>query len=69
MAITATLPVARILITDDEETQRSGLAAIIRSWGFATDTAADGQEALEKLLADPISVLITDLKNAPPGRL
>jgi len=62
MAITATLPVARILITDDEETQRSGLAAIIRSWGFATDTAADGQEALDKLLADPISVLITDLK-------
>jgi DNA-binding NtrC family response regulator len=62
MAVTATAPVARILIADDEEAQRNGLASIIRSWGFAADTAADGQEALEKLLGDSISVLITDLK-------
>jgi len=62
MAVTATLPSARILIADDEEAQRNGLASMIRSWGFGTDTAADGQEALEKLLADPASVLITDLK-------
>jgi DNA-binding NtrC family response regulator len=62
MAVTATLPSARILIADDEEAQRNGLASIIRSWGFGTDTAADGQEALEKLLATPFSVLITDLK-------
>lgn len=62
MAITATLPVARILIADDEENQRTGLAAMIRGWGFATDTASDGQEALDKLLAEPASVLLTDLK-------
>ncbi|HEU0124235.1 MAG TPA: sigma-54 dependent transcriptional regulator [Bryobacteraceae bacterium] len=60
--MTATLPTARILIADDEESQRNGLASMIRGWGFATETAADGQEALEKLLADPASVLITDLK-------
>ncbi|MFN0101285.1 MAG: sigma-54-dependent transcriptional regulator [Bryobacteraceae bacterium] len=62
MAVTATLPTARILIADDEEAQRNGLASMIRSWGYGADTAADGQEALEKLLAEPISVLITDLK-------
>jgi len=62
MAVTATLPSARILIADDEEAQRNGLASMIRSWGFSTDTAADGQEALEKLLAEPVSVLISDLK-------
>ncbi len=62
MAVTATLPTARILIADDEEAQRNGLASIIRSWGFGTETAADGQEALEKLMADPAAVLITDLK-------
>ena len=62
MAVTATLPSARILIADDEEAQRNGLASMIRGWGFSTDTAADGQEALEKLLADQVSVLITDLK-------
>jgi DNA-binding NtrC family response regulator len=62
MAVTATIPTARILIADDEETQRNGLASMIRSWGFAADTAADGQEALEKLGNDAASVLITDLK-------
>jgi DNA-binding NtrC family response regulator len=62
MAITATLPVARILIADDEETQRVGLAAMVRGWGFHADTASDGQEALEKLIAAPSSVLLTDLK-------
>ncbi|MCX6585930.1 MAG: sigma-54 dependent transcriptional regulator [Acidobacteria bacterium] len=62
MAITATLPVARVLIADDEENQRTGLAAMIRGWGFAADTAADGQEALDKLLAQPATVLLTDLK-------
>jgi len=62
MAVTAILPIARVLIADDEEAQRNGLASMVRAWGFAADTAADGQEALEKLLADPASVLITDLK-------
>jgi DNA-binding NtrC family response regulator len=62
MGVTATIPSARILIADDEEAQRNGLASMIRSWGFAAETAADGQEALEKLVNDPASVLITDLK-------
>ena len=34
---------------------------MIRSWGFAVETAADGLEALEKLAAMPIHVLVTDL--------
>ncbi len=62
MAVTAILPSARILIADDEEAQRMGLASMLRGWGFAADTAADGQEALEKLMSEPFSVLITDLK-------
>jgi len=62
MAVTAILPIARVLIADNEDAQRNGLASMVRAWGFAADTAADGQEALEKLLADPASVLITDLK-------
>ncbi len=62
MAVTATLPTAKVLIADDEEAQRNGLASMIRGWGFATETAADGQEALEKLMGESFSVLITDLK-------
>src|SRR5215210_567233 len=52
---------ARVLIVDDEESQRNGLASMVSSWGFIADTAADGQDALEKLGAGPTQVLVTDL--------
>jgi DNA-binding NtrC family response regulator len=46
---------------DDEEAQRNGLASMISSWGFAAETAADGQEALDKLAVSAPHVLVTDL--------
>src|SRR5918994_549554 len=52
---------ARVLIVDDEETQRNGLASMITSWGFAAETATDGQDALEKLNNGAVQVLVTDL--------
>ena len=52
----------RILIVDDEEAQRNGLASIVRAWGFQTETASDGQDALEKLALFTPSVILTDLK-------
>jgi DNA-binding NtrC family response regulator len=55
------IPHARILIADDEENQRAGLAKMIQSWGYAVETAADGQEALDKLGQNPFHVLVTDL--------
>ncbi len=58
---TSTGPATRVLIVDDEEYQRSGLASMVSSWGFGVETAADGQEALDKLAAGPIHVLVTDL--------
>jgi DNA-binding NtrC family response regulator len=51
----------RVLIADDEENQRSGLAGMISSWGFTTETACDGREALEQLAAFEPHVLLTDL--------
>ena len=42
-------PATRVLIVDDEEYQRAGLASMVSSWGFAAETAGDGQEALDKL--------------------
>src|SRR5215813_5550018 len=42
-------PVSRVLVVDDEESQRTALASMIRLWGYAVETASDGQEALEKL--------------------
>ena len=52
---------AKVLIVDDEESQRVGLATMVASWGFAVATAADGQEALDKLAEDAVQVLVTDL--------
>jgi len=51
----------RVLIVDDEESQRNGLASMVSSWGFAAETAADGQEALDKLATFAAHVMVTDL--------
>ena len=51
----------RVLIVDDEASQRSGLAAMVTAWGMQPETAADGNEALLKLADFPADVVITDL--------
>jgi DNA-binding NtrC family response regulator len=51
----------RVLVVDDEENQRTGLANMISAWGYETRTAADGQEALEILAEFPAEVMVTDL--------
>ncbi len=52
----------KILIVEDEENERTGLAELISAWGYRTDTAADGLEGLEKAAAWSPSLVITDLK-------
>ncbi len=52
---------ARVLVVDDEENQRTALAGMIGLWGYAVETAIDGQDALEKLAAFHADVIITDL--------
>jgi len=53
--------VARILIVDDDETDRVGLAAILQQAGHTVLTAADGDEALETFLAQRIHLVVTDM--------
>jgi CheY-like chemotaxis protein len=50
----------RVLLADDDENQRAGFAKMIQSWGIAVETAADGQQALDKLSQRPVRVLVTD---------
>src|SRR5438270_13301135 len=52
----------KILIVEDEENERTGLSELISSWGYATDTARDGQEGHEKIGAWSPTIVITDLK-------
>ena len=54
-------PLIRVLVVDDEDDQRQLLAEIVSALGFAVDTAADGQEAMEAQAASPADVIVTDL--------
>jgi DNA-binding NtrC family response regulator len=51
----------RVLIVDDEENQRLGLASMVAGWGYQAQTACDGVDALEKLASFPAEVMVTDL--------
>src|ERR1039457_3744675 len=52
----------RVLIVEDEENERTGLAELVSGWGYRTDTAADGVAALQKIPAFAPSIVITDVK-------
>jgi len=54
--------VDKILIVEDEPNARTGLAELIASWGYRTDTAADGIDGLDRVLQWSPSIVITDLK-------
>ncbi len=51
----------KVLIVDDEPSQRAGLAAMVSAWGMTPETAAEGNEALEKLNHFAADVILTDL--------
>src|SRR5882757_1547745 len=52
----------RVLIVEDEENERTGLAELVSAWGYKTETARDGMEGLEKVASFSPSVILTDLK-------
>jgi len=53
---------ARILIVDDEENMRNTLAAVLKRQGYATETAASGEEAVSLAERAAFDLIITDLK-------
>ena len=50
-----------VLIVDDESSQRTGMAGMVKAWGMTAETASDGREALEKLETFDADVIVTDL--------
>jgi CheY-like chemotaxis protein/nitrogen-specific signal transduction histidine kinase len=61
------LPSMKVLIADDNVTCRDMLAHRLSNWGLATDTAADGQQALEMLrnaasCGQPFELALLDLQ-------
>ena len=52
----------KVLVVEDEENERTGLAELISAWGYRTDTAKDGLEGLEKVAAWSPGIVVTDFK-------
>jgi CheY-like chemotaxis protein len=53
---------ARILIVEDEENERAGLAELIEQWGYQVETARNGLEGLEKIRPFKPDIILTDVK-------
>jgi len=51
----------KILIVDDESSARTGLAMLVSSWNFKTESAEDGERALAVIPEFEPDVVITDL--------
>lgn len=52
----------KVLIVEDEENERSGLAELVSAWGYRTDVARDGLEGLEKAATWSPGIVVTDFK-------
>jgi DNA-binding NtrC family response regulator len=59
--MTSTASHDRVLIVEDDPTTRLGLTELVRTWGFATEAASDGEEALQRITAFRPSIIISDL--------
>jgi DNA-binding NtrC family response regulator len=51
----------RVLIVEDDAAARAGLEQLVTSWGFIAESAADGEEALEKVTSFRPAIVITDM--------
>jgi DNA-binding NtrC family response regulator len=52
----------KVLIVEDEENERSGLAELVQAWGYEAQTANDGVEGLLAVEAWNPGIVITDLR-------
>src|SRR6266404_7334639 len=52
----------KVLIVEDEENERTGLAELVSSWGYTAETARDGQDGHEKVTTWSPSIVVTDLQ-------
>jgi DNA-binding NtrC family response regulator len=51
----------RVLIVEDDPATRTGLAELVQAWGFQTDEAPDGEEAMRKVTTFRPAIIVSDL--------
>ncbi len=59
----------KVLIVEDEENERTGLAELVSAWGYRVETAPDGLEALDQISQWGPSIVVTDMKMPRMGGL
>jgi DNA-binding NtrC family response regulator len=59
----------KVLIVEDEENERTGLAELVSAWGYRAETAGDGAEGYEKITNWLPAIVVTDLKMPRMGGL
>jgi DNA-binding NtrC family response regulator len=59
----------KVLIVEDEDNERTGLAELVSAWGYRAETARDGAEGLEKIASWSPSIIVTDMKMPRMGGL
>src|SRR5262245_51483300 len=59
--ISSDTPGERVLIVEDDHSTRTGLAELVQNWGFLTDEAPDGEEALRKVTSFRPAIIVSDL--------
>ena len=60
-ALDAPVIAERVLIVEDDPATRSGLAELVQTWGFQTDVAQDGEEAMRKVTSFRPAIIVSDL--------
>jgi DNA-binding NtrC family response regulator len=54
--------IMHVLVVDDDETVRASLGDALASAGVRVSVAAGGQEALDRMAAGPVDLLLTDVR-------
>jgi DNA-binding NtrC family response regulator len=54
-------PAERVLIVEDDPSTRIGLTELVSAWGFQTDEAANGEEAMQKVTTFRPAIIVSDL--------
>lgn len=55
------MPQTKVLVVEDDPNARAGLAELIASWGYRTETAADGAAGLDAAIRWAPDVVVSDL--------
>src|SRR4051812_18498331 len=51
----------RVLIVEDDPATRVGLSELVSAWGFQTEEAANGEEAMQKVTSFRPAIIVSDL--------